>query len=199
MTGNGAPTIRAFFALLLEEELRREVDGRIAPLRRAGEPVRWVPEANLHVTIRFLGDVGSGLRSRVEERAARIAAETPPFRFALGGPGAFPSLRSPRVLWVGVSEGGEEIARLAKGVDGAIGDLGFEKEKRFHPHITTGRTKRRPSAPFLERYGELPVEPLPQRAAALHLMGSTLTPRGAVYRILREFPLAGPLPGSAPE
>ncbi|MBN1826522.1 MAG: RNA 2',3'-cyclic phosphodiesterase [Candidatus Eisenbacteria bacterium] len=195
----GVETVRVFFALLLDEELRREVDDRIRPLRSGGEPVRWVAAANLHVTIRFLGDVTPGLRGRVEERAARVAAEFPPFRFALGASGAFPSLSSPRVLWVGVSEGGAEITGLARRLDDAIRDLGFEKEARFHPHITTGRTKRRPSPRMLERYGALPVEPIAERAAALHLMGSTLTPRGAVYRVLREFPLGTALPAHAPE
>lgn len=181
--------VRAFFALLLKDDLRRALEELLLPFQRKGEPVRWVAAGNTHVTIRFLGDITMALRTEVEESVEASIESVRPFRFALGSPGAFPSMKSPRVLWIGASRGAAEITSLAQVVEEAIDGLGFEREKRFHPHITVGRTKRRPSAGFLNRFGAIDVPPLEQETAVLHLMKSTLTPRGAVYEVLREFPL----------
>jgi 2'-5' RNA ligase len=189
--GRSGGPIRAFLALPLSAEQRRVVDTRLAPLRALREPVRWVPAENLHVTLRFFGDVGADGRRRIEERALAAAAATAPFPFHLGGPGAFPNLRGARVLWVGVSEGEAAVAALAARIEEAIEDLGFPREKRFHAHITAGRPKGILSPGFQGAFAALSFEPAPARAVSLHLMKSTLDPRGARYEIVREFPLTG--------
>lgn len=181
--------VRAFLALPLTAEGRDEVDRALDPLRRLGEPVRWVPAENLHVTLRFFGDIDPGLRARLEECLAAAAARVPPFPWSLGGPGAFPNLRSARVLWVGASEGESSVTALAAAVEESLGGLGFESEKRFHAHITVGRTKGRLSPKFQDRFAALGGLTCRAEARSFHLMKSTLTPKGALYDSLREFPL----------
>ncbi|MFH1682138.1 MAG: RNA 2',3'-cyclic phosphodiesterase [Candidatus Eisenbacteria bacterium] len=187
----GAERIRAFLALPLSCGQRDEVGGQIAPLRGAGDPVRWVPPENLHVTLRFFGDVGRDGLLRIEERLSRAAASASPFTFRLGSAGAFPNLRAARVLWVGVSEGEEAVTSLAARIEESITGLGFPKEKRFHAHITVGRTKGSLTPRFRKRFAGIAVEPVEARAASFSLMKSTLSPRGARYEVLREFPLRG--------
>jgi len=143
----------------------------------------------LHVTMRFFGDVDEPLRERVERRIVKAVAGLAPFPFRLGCPGAFPSMRAARVLWFGVGEGEGAVRDLARGVEEAIDGLGFKREKRFHAHITVGRTKGRLSERFRERFLSALPEPVEVRADALHLMKSTLTPQGAIYEVLRSFPL----------
>jgi 2'-5' RNA ligase len=185
-----AGTIRAFLALPITEAQREEIDGKIAPLRAQPEPVRWVPAENLHVTLRFFGDVGADGRRRIEERAASAAASVASFPFRLGPTGAFPNLRGARVLWVGVSAGEEAVASLAARIEEGIASLGFPPEKRFHAHITVGRPKGPLSPRFQDRLAGLEISPIEGRATAFHLMKSALSREGAHYEIVRKFPLA---------
>ncbi|MBM3321770.1 MAG: RNA 2',3'-cyclic phosphodiesterase [Candidatus Eisenbacteria bacterium] len=183
----GEERIRAFLALPLSEEQRAELDRKVAPLRVLGEPVRWVPAENLHVTLRFFGDIGNEGRARIEKRVRQAASGTAPFLFRLGAAGAFPNLRGARVLWVGVSEGEEALVSLAARVEDSIEGLGFPREKRFHAHITVGRTKGALSPRFRDRFAALPIEPIEARAGSFLLMKSTLDPRGARYEVLHTF------------
>ncbi|MFH1277379.1 MAG: RNA 2',3'-cyclic phosphodiesterase [Candidatus Eisenbacteria bacterium] len=189
MSSGGGMMIRMFLALPLSGGQRDEVAAKIEPLRRGPEPVRWVAPENLHVTLRFFGDVGPDLRSRVEDRLASAARITAPFAWTLGGPGAFPNLGAPRVLWVGVSEGERDASSLAGNVEETLAGLGFPEEKRFHAHITVGRTKGRLSERFRERFGGLALDPVRREAPAFDLMRSVLTPKGAIYEKLRVFRL----------
>lgn len=190
MEGPGGGTIRAFLALPLSEAQRGEIAGKLAPLLGAREPVRWVGPEDLHVTLRFFGDVGPDGRRRIEELVESAARGTEAFAFRLGPCGAFPNLRGARVLWVGLSGGEERVAALAARIEESIAGLGFPAEKRFHAHVTVGRTKGALSPGFRERFAGLSVEPVEERATVFRLMKSDLTPAGARYAIVREFPLA---------
>ncbi len=183
-------TIRAFLALPLSDAQREEIDGKLAPLRTLREPVRWVGAENLHVTLRFFGDVGADGRRRIEERAVSAAASVPSFPFRLGPSGAFPNMRGARVLWVGVSAGEEAVAALAGKIEESIASLGFPPEKRFHAHITVGRPKGPLTPRFQDRFLGLEITPIEGRATGFHLMKSALSREGARYEIVRKFPLA---------
>lgn len=186
MTGD----VRAFLALPLSDEQRREIDEKIETVRRMGEPVRWVPPQNLHVTIRFFGDVGRELLEEIIGAVETTGARSDPFPFALGASGAFPDLRAARVLWVGLGEGGGgEVTALAKRVDDAIVGLGFRREKRFHPHVTVGRVKGRLSERFRTRFESLLIEPAAARSSSIDMMKSRLTSKGAIYESLRSISL----------
>lgn len=182
-------TIRAFVALPLSEEQRSEVARIIDPLRGEKEPVRWVREENFHVTLRFLGNLPPSQRAPLEDGMSGVAGILSPFRFRIGPAGAFPSIRRARVLWVGLTEGEEEVGALARKIEEAARRLGFEKEKRFHAHITVGRTKGPLSPSFRDRFTAISAGAIEAEACAFHLMKSTLTREGAIYEVLNEFPL----------
>jgi len=123
----------------------------------------WVKAENLHVTLRFLGDLGdSGVR-RAGEAAGRGAKGHAAFTARLGAPGAFPSMNRPRVLWTGLTEGRDEAIALAKSVNQSLDHGGFgPADKPFKPHITLARVRER--AEGVEAFGRYTPPPPPGAA-----------------------------------
>src|SRR5712692_8841210 len=137
--------IRAFLALNFSVAVTRrifeEVERRRERVQAAGLRVAWVPAANLHLTLKFLGTVPEESLEAVADWLRRRLLEHAPVEVSARGLGAFPSLDRPRVLWAGV-DGGEPLARLAAEVEAATVGLGFDPEDRpFHAHVTVGRVK----------------------------------------------------------
>jgi 2'-5' RNA ligase len=103
--------------------------------------IRWVRVDGLHLTLRFLGATPAALRPALEAAADTVARALAPFEVVLSGGGAFPSLARPRSLWVGVREGGSELAALADGLSRTSAEVGLKLETRpFAAHLTIGRT-----------------------------------------------------------
>jgi 2'-5' RNA ligase len=137
---------RLFLAVNLSIATTRKIADTIAKMRlvaeRKGMRVGWVPPANLHITLKFLGwspaDVVAAVRDRVRDAAKGVKA----FELASRGVGAFPTEPSARVLWVGVADASGTLARLAQVIDRSMAELGFALETRaFAPHLTVGRVK----------------------------------------------------------
>ncbi|MFQ5418146.1 MAG: RNA 2',3'-cyclic phosphodiesterase [Myxococcota bacterium] len=182
--------IRAFIAIELSDGVRAAVAGVIGALMRSGDggAVRWSRPENLHVTLRFLGDVP---RRRVPEIARSVGLATavlPPFRMRLGRVGAFPNRRRPRVVALEVGPQ-EPLAGLARAVDAAVASVGLASDRfHFHPHLTLGRVRGRglpPVTASVTALGEsLVVE-------EIVLFRSELTNRGARYTPLERIALGG--------
>jgi 2'-5' RNA ligase len=139
--------MRTFVAVNLSISTVRaiaEVQGELrSELKRSDAKIRWVPPANMHQTIKFLGDVDVELTEGIAAALRKVAADIAPFRVEAVGLGAFPSPSKPRVIWVGIKDTGEGLLRLAKATEAALSELGFPKEKRpFRAHVTLGRVKR---------------------------------------------------------
>lgn len=185
------PGIRSFVAATIPGAITALGKYTAALRPFGGDAVRWVPQENLHVTIRFLGDVEPARVASVEEaiRTTVKGQEAIPVR--LQGLGAFPSPGKPRVIWCGMSHGGAQLTEIAGTLEKALQRLGFPPEKRFHPHVTLARVKprARPAPLALETWPSPPV--LDLVIDELVLMKSTLLPRGSEYTPLARFPLAG--------
>lgn len=173
---------------------RRSIHRATAPLRELGAPVTWVGENNLHVTLRFLGEVPEEQAAAIGEALAGAVKPVRPFDVTLGGVGAFPDLDDPKVLWIGV-ERHPALELLANDVEKTLQGFGFEPELRpFQPHLTIGRLRkdaRRREARVLEAparevaySGVLVVD-------AIDLMVSKTGKGGSVYRSLRRATLDG--------
>lgn len=134
------------FSVAVTRKLAEEIERRRAPLAQAGFRVTWVPPANLHLTVRFLGSIAEELVEGVAGACRRVAASHSPFEARPAGVGAFPSLERPSVLWFGV-EAPPALSALQGDLEAAMVGLGFAREERaFHPHITAGRVKSGPGA-----------------------------------------------------
>src|SRR5215468_8405265 len=137
---------RLFLAVNLGVATTRRIADAVAKMRAAADRrdlrVGWVPPANLHVTLKFLGWSSADVVEAVRDRLLVAMAGMKGFELQARGAGGFPSDGSARVLWVGLHDPSGALAPLADRVDGQMAELGYPRETRsFHPHITVGRVK----------------------------------------------------------
>lgn len=182
-----------FVGIGLPPECRRAIVDAVSPLMARRPRVSWTPEQNLHVTLKFLGETSGDRVDRIAALLAEAVRDVPVFEFFVEGAGGFPSLRAPRVIWVGIRESLELVGKLHENMENALSGAGFPREGRpFHPHITVGRARdglppgwgdEFARAVSAKRFGVV-------RVASYRLYESRLSPRGASYFVLRDVPLA---------
>ncbi len=179
--------VRIFVAAALEPVLREAVVQVRSRLDSAGGALRWVRPDDLHLTLKFLGEIAEARVAGVAAAARQVAGRTEPFEITLAGIGAFPSPRRPQVVWVGVGTGADRVTSLARDLDTELHRLKFPKEGRpFRPHLTVARARH--AVPDLSAaLGDLDGLVLgTQIIDALCVMQSVLRPSGAVYRPVEE-------------
>ncbi len=182
-------TVRVFIALEVAAAVQSRCRGLQEKLAPAGTSVKWVEPQNIHLTLKFLGQVERGKIQAVGRASDRAAGNAEPFELAFQGVGAFPNSRSPRIIWVGVQEGGEKAAAIAAELDRLLGREGFPEESRpFHPHLTLGRVRSHQGA---RRMGEALERVLSagagrSQAGSIIVFESRLSPRGSRYLRLHE-------------
>jgi 2'-5' RNA ligase len=180
--------IRAFIALDIPKEIRDCLVSVSNQLKeKIGKvPIRWVAPENIHLTLKFLGDVSL---NNIEVLKASIKTEAigiKPMVFSAGGVGAYPKVRNPRVIWVGV-EAPEDMIILQKGIDAQTTMIGYQPDRRpFSPHLTLGRVSRHAKGQDIRKVGDVLSESNigflgVGRVNAIHLYRSDLKPDGAVY------------------
>ena len=185
--------MRIFLAVIPPAEVQRAAHGVIETLRRPDDGVSWVKVENLHYTMRFLGEIGEDGLRRVTEAAVEAAAVIPRFDAELGGPGAFPSARRARVIWLGMRSGAAPLTDLAGALERALAKRGFEPEgRKFAAHLTLGRVRdpREDWSARLEAAALPPAAPRRFAVDRLSVVQSQLNPKGAIYTVRAEGPLA---------
>ena len=135
--------MRIFIAIEIPVLVKELVAGRQAKLREHTAGVTWTKPENLHLTLKFLGEIENERLPAIREAANASAQHVGPFSLTLGSVGVFPNARNPRVLWIGLSGDVDNAVRLAARLDKELVARGFAGEKRpFQPHLTIGRFKR---------------------------------------------------------
>jgi 2'-5' RNA ligase len=175
--------LRLFVAIRLPAEIRRRLTGMMGGVSGA----RWQSDDQLHLTLRFIGEVHRHLAEDID--AALGAIHHPPFEVALSGLGTFERRGQPEVVWAGVAPQ-EPVKALHNKVDQALARVGVEPDRRaFHPHITLARLNRTagPVDDLIAEKGGLVSAPFNVEGFALY--ESRLTPEGAVYSVLERYPL----------
>lgn len=131
-----------FIAIDLSPSTTGRVQKLVAELSAAEARVKWIETKNLHMTLKFLGNVDEMDMVALCKALDAVAKEVEPFDIELGGVGAFPDPRFARTLWLGLLRGAEEIMELHKTLDAKLRPLGFRSEERaFKPHLTIGRVQ----------------------------------------------------------
>lgn len=140
--------IRAFLAIDLSEDIQHRLDGIIHnyKMQLPNISIRWVPASNIHLTLKFLGDVSvSNLNILTDMLQTEISVHHQ-FEISVGSSGAFPNFRHPRIIWVGV-EAPLELSAIQNGIETTTSRLGYAREERpFSPHLTIGRVSRNASS-----------------------------------------------------
>jgi 2'-5' RNA ligase len=184
-----AENIRSFVAFDLENHsvLRRIAEAQ-ALLIKTGADLKPVEPENIHVTLRFLGSISSGMVDGVFEDMKKV--QFVPFNINLHGLGAFPDVRYPRVCWAGIAEGANQLRGIFSQLEPSLHARGFAREPRgFSPHLTIARVRSGKNKAELAECIRLNAEyDFGQiRASCLRLKKSDLTPKGPIYSTLREF------------
>ncbi len=185
--------MRTFIAIELPETIKKEIEQLQAPLKKTGAFVSWVKPKNIHVTLKFLGEIPEDKINEVFSATQKALEGIRKFTMNLKEMGVFPDLRRPRVIWIGTGSGEEELSHLAKRIEEEMEKIGFPKEKRkFSAHFTIGRVK---SPKNIEKLMEL-VESSDFQTEKIEvnevvMMKSQLHPAGAIYTPLKKVPLAG--------
>lgn len=143
--------IRTFIAAEIPAAVKRNIARDLDRLRILAPRVKWSHTDNLHLTLRFLGDIPENDLEELFEALREDLAGMQPFALEMTGMGAFPHWRHPRVVWAGCGDGAEDAVALAEAVENVCEDLGYERERRpFRPHVTLGRVKLPADADGLE-------------------------------------------------
>lgn len=181
--------VRAFLAMPLDTAVREHLVRWQQAWAQTVSNVKWVEQENLHLTLKFLGEVREEELGAIKGVAARIAAAWSPLVLALGDPGVFPNGRQARVLWVGLKDEEGRLAAMAGQLDHELASLGFPPEEgTFVPHLTLGRL--RVPGPITLPSGQVTRVVVNLRRIVLYR--STLTPRGPQYHSLSSFELGKP-------
>jgi 2'-5' RNA ligase len=184
--------VRTFIAVELTSELRKPLVALLRALPRTRE-VKWCTEQQLHVTLKFLGEVSDAQIARVCAAAAAASAAITPFRLRVSGLGCFPSPRNPRVLWCGVEDPTGGCQQWVRQADPLFDELGFKPEGRaFTPHITLGRSRSAAGSAVMREVMEAAEPPCTPEMLVDHVVvfESRLLPGGAQYYPLATVPLA---------
>lgn len=184
--------IRSFVAIPIPDNIKKNVQDFIEPLRVHDSSIRWVKPEGIHITLKFLGDVE-------EERFEReffpeftqLLGPFQPITVLIQGVGQFPPHGNPRIFWAGVEKGVQPLVNLAEAVDNFFEPFGFAKEKRkFSAHLTIGRVKQKPSSGFFKTWHKESFPLFGEFVAdKVVFYRSELTKSGAVYSVLHEFNL----------
>ncbi|MBN1450884.1 MAG: RNA 2',3'-cyclic phosphodiesterase [Anaerolineales bacterium] len=188
--------LRAFIAVEIPPEIHQAIESETAPLRVALDAslVRWVPTDNIHLTLKFLGDVSPANVEMLSQMLSMEVSQHSTFVLKFGGLGAFPNPKRPRVIWIGI-QAPAGLEALQHGIEAAAATLGYPSEERpFSPHLTIGRIKQNAGSAGVQKIRnaleQTKVGALgTTQVSAVHLLKSDLKPSGAVYTRLFSAPL----------
>ncbi len=182
-------SIRSFLAFDIESEaVRKRLAAVQNLLAQTGADLKLVEPQNIHITVRFLGDITPATAEKIFEAMQQV--QFTPFNVQIKSLGAFPDLRYPRVVWAGITEGVDQLKTVFSQLEPRLRSLGFTPDpKGFSPHLTiarvkTGRNKAQ-LADFVAKNANYDFGTI--KAECLRLKKSDLTPRGPIYSTLKEY------------
>ena len=187
--------LRTFIAVDIPPAIQKTIQYKIEMLRKAiGNSIRWVPVQNIHLTLKFLGDVSQNDVDKLTQMLRTESDTLASFDITIGGLGSFPNSKRARVVFIR-TQAPAELDALQRGIESATTRLGFEADTRpFSPHLTVGRVRDHITAPEQEKIRKILEETKidsvgTARVDSIHLYKSELKPGGSVYTKLFSAPL----------
>ncbi len=186
--------MRTFIAIELPEKTKAELGNIQEELKLTGADVKWVKPENIHLTLKFLGEIDKGLLKKISSILIEISSRNKYFNICLSKLGVFPNLKYPRVIWIGLNDN-QQVVDIAEALEKQLIRIGLPAESRpFTAHITLGRIRSHRNHKKLIEKLELINKDLSYwsdfKVSRLILFKSTLTPQGPIYESLFSCPLA---------
>jgi len=183
--------MRLFVGIELPENIKKEIEEIEKELKKKVKEAKVVKRENLHITLKFLGEVKEEKIVAIDEKLKEVSESFIPFNVWVGKIGNFPEGKKMRVLWVGVESNGI-LNKINFKIEKVLSTIGFKEENRFKEHITIARFKSTPDMKFIdhlkEKYSSFFGE---FRIKNFFLIKSNLTPEGPIYKNLKEYKLGG--------
>lgn len=183
--------VRTFIAIEIPSSIQQQIADLQSMLKRENARISWTKSENIHLTLKFLGDVESDRIDPIPDAVLRACRNVHPFRLTVEATGFFPNRENPKVLWIGCKGDLETLFALQKDIENELAKSGFKKEKRkYSAHLTVGRVKSsfgiRPVIEKMEaslfNAGEFVVK-------NINVMKSVLHPQGSIYTVLSKIDL----------
>jgi len=189
--------LRAFIAIEIPQHIRTAIELQTTHLRQTlgCDLVRWVPTENMHLTLKFLGDMAASHLSFLKQMLTSTADSHPQFDLQIRGIGSYPTSRKPRILWIGI-HGPLILTTLQKNIEEGAFRLGYAQEERaFSPHLTIGRVRQNANLSNLPKIraalDKIQLGNIGEtRIDSIHLFKSDLNPGGSIYTKLFSAPLS---------
>ncbi len=184
--------MRAFIAIELPKKIKDALAQLQQKLKSTGADAKWVAPENIHLTIKFLGEINDEQLGKITLILEETAKNHSSFQLRINSIGVFPKINFPRVIWVGADLGDEECKKIAAELEEKTAQTGIPKEKReFSSHITIARVRSPSNRDKLVQEldnlaGYFPKTNLQFNAAKITLFKSTLTPKGPIYEVQKE-------------
>ena len=186
--------LRSFLAIELPVTILKKIGEVQEDMKSSQADVRWVSSERIHLTLKFFGNINESRIEPIVKSIEGLIQTTPPFPLRVTGIGAFPHLRNPRVIWIGLLDEKDILIPFQKRIEAELEKIEFEPEGRpFQAHLTLGRVKssrgRDELVNRMERYREEEFGAF--RVEKVTLFKSDLRPTGPIYTALREIRLGG--------
>ena len=183
--------MRIFIAVELPSDVKNQIARMQAELKKVPAQVSWTKAENVHLTLKFLGEIEEKQLQPVTQAARAGCKGIKKFKISLKGVGGFPNLRQPRVIWIGTQNGAEELISLQAKIDTELDKAGFPKEeKKFRPHFTLGRVRVPKNIEKLaQALGSTEFQTADFDILHLNVMKSQLSPGGSIYTVLERIDL----------
>jgi 2'-5' RNA ligase len=192
---NSQPIWRTFCAIEIPQDVRQQISDHAARLRELMPEAQasWTKVDNIHLTLKFFGNLSSQQILIVSEVATRTVADFAPFTIRIEGTGAFPSRGPAKVLWIGINDTTGQLIELQRKFDAECEQEGFAKEGRaFHPHLTVARLRSQRGARSLaEKHKALAFPVSEVTVSSLIVFRSELSSKGSRYTVISEHKLIG--------
>ncbi len=185
----GTKELRLFLAIQINQEVINKIEQFVKPIQKEFPKLKWVAIQNIHITLKFLGNVEITKIHLLKKSLENI--KIPSFNLMIKNTGCFPNSSKPRVLWIGVENPDNNLKSLYNQIETTLQALNYPKEsKPFEPHLTLARIKDNPHKSFSDIITRHQSVYLGESTVNhFDLMESTLTPKGAIYKTLFQFQL----------
>lgn len=180
--------MRLFIGIKFDKTTIEKITQSLKPFKKISTPIRWVKPDNIHLTLKFIGEVNEDKRFQIEEILGNINFQADSIEIKISGFGKFGRKEDLNIFWAGINNN-PDLTALYNEVESSLARINIERETRqFKPHLTLGRNRKRFNFksffPLIEKYANLPVVTF--ITESFQLFQSTLSPQGPTYSILKE-------------